>query len=113
MSYCEVGISVKLNVTLDEGDFDSLSDRLDSASFCARTSLESNFMAYDSIVEVSVAVEKATTYYTIKATTYYTIKAKNLNLSYEDQQSLVRLSFVDQNDIYYDEFLVVEVVNQI
>lgn len=103
MSYCEVGTSVKLNVTLDEGDFDSLSDRLDSASFCARTSLESNFMAYDSIVEVSVAVEKATT--------YYTIKAKNLNLSYEDQQSLVRLSFVDQNDIYYDEFLVVEVVN--
>ena len=107
MSYCEVEISVKLNVTLDEGDFDSLSERLDSASFCARTSLQSNFMVYDAtvevIVEVIVAVEKATS--------CYTIKAKNLNLSYEDQQSLVRLSFVDQNDMYYDEFLVVEVVN--
>ena len=103
MSYCEFGISVKLNITLDEGNFDSLNERLDSASFCAKTSLESNFMAHDPTVEVSVAVEKANT--------YYTIKAKNLNLSYEDQQNLVRLSFVDQNDMYYDEFLVVEVVN--
>ena len=103
MSYCEVRVLVKLNVTLDEGDFDSLSERLDSASFCARTSLQSNFMVYDATVEVIVAVEKATS--------CYTIKAKNLNLSYEDQQSLVRLSFVDQNDMYYDEFLVVEVVN--
>ena len=82
MNYCEFRISVKLNITLDEGDFDSLNERLDSASFCARTSLESNFMAHDPTVEVSVAVEEANT--------YYTIKAKNLNLEAKEHTAQLK-----------------------
>lgn len=103
MNVLDIRISAKLNTTLDEGNFDSLDERLSSASYCARTSLESNFIAYNPVVEINVDVNKGVS--------CYTIKANNLNLSHEVISSLVRSSFVDEKDMYYNEFLAVELVD--
>ncbi|MCG3882086.1 hypothetical protein [Psychrobacter sp. Ps3] len=104
MRAVEIRLRVVLNSRLDEGFFENKTERLEKATDCAITSLQSVFSDIDENVEV-VRSEIDGNIVNLKININCDC---NSSISDSEKLELIRSSFKDGENKYHDEFLIVD-----